>query len=305
MPKVIQNAWMNRLLNAPCWEQMCGDFRELTGMEVAWLSSDAHFKTPPGWISSCTLANWIYNSARGQRYYQRLWVDLCETQPEEPVEKVCDAGLMHLIVPLWCSGSWVGNLFVSGYRVGMYDLATRNRLRHFIDRLGLVENEQHTHALADGVRCVRPAFHHALRNRLQDVTVSLRHFLEVRSADNSKHALPAVVAKVCQWIQRNFDQPLTLKQAAAVAGMNESYFSRLFSLSTGLHFIDYVNEIRLNEARHRLLDAQQSIAEIAFASGFGSLSQFNRVFVRSSGCNPRSWRKQSQRADYSIAGIDR
>jgi AraC-like DNA-binding protein len=190
----------------------------------------------------------------------------------------------------------VGNLFVGGYRVGVFDLETRNRLRHFIDRLGLAEDPNHTSQLIEGVRCVNDRFHRAIRNRLQDAVISLTGIFESRSDENLGRPLPKSVGQVCQWIQRNFERSLTLTEAAEIAGMNESYFCRLFRISTGLRFIDYVNEVRLNEARHRLLDPRQRIVELAFASGFGSLSQFNRAFMRSSGCNPRTWRARQLKA---------
>jgi AraC-like DNA-binding protein len=292
MAGLIQKTWMNRLLASSRWRELCEDFHELTGLALDWLPPDGRCHKVPVWMESSLLAHWLYEIPKGRRYYARLWTDLCETQPKTMVERVCDASLMHLVVPIWYRGSWVGSLFVGGYRVGAYDLETRNRLRHFFDRLGLVEDPAQTSALIEGVRCLNARFHRAIRNYLQDATVSLVHLLEARSSDSVSRPLPRVVSQVCQWIQRNFEQSLTLSEAAAIAGMNESYFCRLFRTSTGLRFIDYVNEVRLNEARHRLMDPSQRIADIAFASGFGSLSQFNRAFIRSNNCNPRTWRMQ-------------
>jgi AraC-like DNA-binding protein len=287
---LIQNTWMNRLLGSSRWRELCEELDELADLSLDWLPADGRCHEAPTWLKDASLAEWLFALPRGRRSYNRFWSDLCESQPKSAVERVCDAGLMHLLVPLWYRGTWVGSLFVGGYRVGAFDLETRNRLRHFMDRLGLAEDPNHTSQLIEGVRCVNERFHRAIRNRLQDAVVSLRDIFESRSDGKPGRPLPRSVGQVCQWIQRNFERPLTLTEAAAIVGMNESYFCRLFRMSTGLRFIDYVNEVRLNEARHRLLDSGQRISDVAFASGFGSLSQFNRAFIRSNGCSPRTWR---------------
>ncbi len=290
MRDLIQNTWINRLLGSSRWHELCEELDELADLSLDWLASDGRCNNPPAWLKDVSLTDWLYSLPRGRRYYNRFWSDLCESQPKAAVERVCDAGLVHLLVPLWYRGAWVGSLFVGGYREGAFDLETRNRLRHFIDRLGLLEDPSHTSRLIEGVRCVSGRFHRAIRNRLQDAAISLAEIFESRMDEKLGRPMPKSVGQVCQWIQRNFERPLTLPEAAAIAGMNESYFCRLFRMSTGLRFIDYVNEVRLNEARHRLSNPRQRIAEIAFASGFGSLSQFNRAFIRSNGCNPRQWR---------------
>lgn len=56
-------------------------------------------------------------------------------------------------------------------------------------------------------------------------------------------------------------------------------------------FTEFVNQHRIREAK-RLLLAGQSVTEACFASGFESLSYFNRIFRKLTGQNPMAFRKQ-------------
>jgi AraC-like DNA-binding protein len=56
-------------------------------------------------------------------------------------------------------------------------------------------------------------------------------------------------------------------------------------------FTEFVNQYRVREAK-RLLLADQSVTEVCFASGFESLSYFNRIFKKVTGQNPMQFKKQ-------------
>lgn len=74
-------------------------------------------------------------------------------------------------------------------------------------------------------------------------------------------------------------------------GMSEAGFSRFFKQATGRTFTTYVQEVRLAEACRLLAETELSINHIAHASGFGSLTQFNRVFQRLKKLTPSQWRQ--------------
>jgi AraC-like DNA-binding protein len=72
--------------------------------------------------------------------------------------------------------------------------------------------------------------------------------------------------------------------------MNANHLSENFKQVTGLNFVEYVARARFNSACDLLRNANLRISEIAFAVGFQSLSQFNRVFKRLSGKSPTQYR---------------
>lgn len=103
-------------------------------------------------------------------------------------------------------------------------------------------------------------------------------------------AEPAPVGRARAFISDNLAEDLSLDQVARVAGTSPFYFCKLFKAATGLTFTDYVARARVEHTKRLLRDAQVRISEAAFAVGFQSLSQFNRVFRRVTGESPTDYR---------------
>jgi AraC-like DNA-binding protein len=83
---------------------------------------------------------------------------------------------------------------------------------------------------------------------------------------------------------------LTLGAVARSVNMSAFYFCKMFRQATGLTFTDYLARIRVEKVKNLLLDPNRRISEAAFASGFQSLSQFNRVFRKVAGEAPTAYR---------------
>jgi AraC-like DNA-binding protein len=99
------------------------------------------------------------------------------------------------------------------------------------------------------------------------------------------------IEKVMEFIHTSFDRQITLGEAARIASMTESAFSRFFKLRTGMTFIDCVTEVRLGHASRMLISTTKTIAEIAYSCGFNNISNFNRIFRRKKSCTPRELRE--------------
>ena len=81
--------------------------------------------------------------------------------------------------------------------------------------------------------------------------------------------------------------------AAAVAGVTPPYLSKVFKTETGVSFVDYLNGIRVEQAKYLLLSSDSSLKEIAGATGFGDQSYFTRIFRLSTGVSPGKYRKSA------------
>ncbi len=99
------------------------------------------------------------------------------------------------------------------------------------------------------------------------------------------------IEKVMEFIHSSFDKQTSLNEAARIASMTESAFSRFFKLRTGMTFIDCVTEVRLGHASRMLIATTKTIAEIAYSCGFNNISNFNRIFRKKKGCTPRELRE--------------
>ncbi len=98
------------------------------------------------------------------------------------------------------------------------------------------------------------------------------------------------VEKAFDYMNKNFDKQISLKEVSNIANMSEVGFSRFFKQRTGITFVNSLNEIRLGNASRMLIDTTNSIAEVAYHCGFNNLSNFNRIFKSKKGCTPKEFR---------------
>src|SRR5205085_11750625 len=67
------------------------------------------------------------------------------------------------------------------------------------------------------------------------------------------------IEKVFEYMNINFDKPVTLTEVAKIANMTDVSFSRFFKKRTGITFIDSLTEMRLGHASRLLIDTTQSV----------------------------------------------
>jgi AraC-like DNA-binding protein len=96
--------------------------------------------------------------------------------------------------------------------------------------------------------------------------------------------------RVVQWILERFSEPLTLDEAVRRSGMSRATFCRQFLRHTGKTFVAFVTDARLAHAHQLVANTTRPIADIAFASGFGSLTRFNAAFQARFARAPRELR---------------
>lgn len=106
---------------------------------------------------------------------------------------------------------------------------------------------------------------------------------------------------VYRYTLHHFHEQISLDIVAEVAHMTTQAFCKYFKKHTRRTYMDFLNDIRINEACKRMLGKSgDSLSEIAFSTGFNSLVTFNRVFKRMRGMSPSIYLKQKKPA--KIAG---
>ena len=113
---------------------------------------------------------------------------------------------------------------------------------------------------------------------------------EFENASSRNRAEPVAIWKARKYIEEHSSEELSLKKVAKAVNMNANHLSENFKQVTGINFVEYVARIRFTTACDLLQNPTLRISEIAFAVGFQSLSQFNRVFKRFSGKSPTQYR---------------
>lgn len=99
------------------------------------------------------------------------------------------------------------------------------------------------------------------------------------------------IEKAFEYMNNNYDKPITLGEVARLVSMTEVSFSRFIKKRTGNTFIDSLNEIRLGHASRMLIDTTHSVSEISYHCGFNNISNFNRIFKKKKTCTPKEFRE--------------
>jgi AraC-like DNA-binding protein len=92
---------------------------------------------------------------------------------------------------------------------------------------------------------------------------------------------------------------------ARAAFSSTYHFCKVFKETTGLTFTHYLARARVEAAKELLLKPRVRVSEAAYAAGFQSLSQFNRMFLRVTGESPSDFRSQTRRTLAGAASMAR
>ena len=115
---------------------------------------------------------------------------------------------------------------------------------------------------------------------------------EFKQTTSNHRAEPVEIWKARKFIEQHSDEELSLTKVAKAVNISANHLSEKFKQVTGVNFVDYVARARFETARDLLLHSNRRVSEIAFAAGFQSLSQFNRVFKKLSGKSPTKYRHE-------------
>lgn len=98
------------------------------------------------------------------------------------------------------------------------------------------------------------------------------------------------ISHIYNYILHNYDKPITLEEVAGQAFMTPQAFCRFFKKHTRHTFIQFLNEVRIGEAKKQFSSGSfESISSIAYSSGFNSITNFNRVFKSVMGQAPTEY----------------
>lgn len=115
------------------------------------------------------------------------------------------------------------------------------------------------------------------------------HLAEIAREKSETEMRPIRLAK--KYMQENYQKPITLEDAASVAGFNPTYFSTVFKKVTGENFLEYLCGLRMKEARELLCDGHLRIEDIAEKVGYADTKYFVKLFKKSTGLTPQEYRK--------------
>lgn len=131
------------------------------------------------------------------------------------------------------------------------------------------------------VEVLRVYMHRMLNELCEDISRS-----EVVKRDDKKFG-----AEVMDYVKENYKDPdLNISITALHFGITPSYLSSLFKEQTGLNLLEFINHIRIEQAK-KLLEEDYSLTEICEQTGFRSSGGLIRVFKKETGVTPGQMKK--------------
>jgi AraC-like DNA-binding protein/ligand-binding sensor protein len=211
----------------------------------------------------------------------------------EPRTLECYAGLVESIVPVR-----VGQNIVAYLQTGQIFLRRPSpaMFRRLLDRLNGWGIKMRTKEIERAYFASQVFSRHHYDSILRMLTIFADHLERLTDqliVAQSASELPAV-AKARRFIAEHQTEVLPLADVARAVNMSGFYFCKTFRRVTGVSFVDYLAYLRVESVKRQLLNPHKRISEAAFAAGFQSLSQFNRVFRRISGESPSVFRHKLQ-----------
>jgi len=134
----------------------------------------------------------------------------------------------------------------------------------------------------------------AIRTYLKMILLALvNHYSELgearealrRQQDNVRRVVP-----VLEHLERHYDRPIRVNDAARLCAMSACCFMNLFKEVTGQSFVAYLNRFRVTKAQSLLAVTDKAISEISLETGFCNQSYFGVIFRRVTGMTPLEYR---------------
>ncbi len=122
----------------------------------------------------------------------------------------------------------------------------------------------------------------------------LKEAIELRNK-NSQKRYAGLIEKAKEYMHIKFAMSdLTLDQVASEVNLSPNYFSSLFNQETGMTFIEYLTDLRMEKAKDYLRCSGKKITEIGFLVGYLDSHYFSYIFKKTQNCTPSEYRLQGK-----------
>lgn len=115
-------------------------------------------------------------------------------------------------------------------------------------------------------------------------TIAPAHDVSPYTSKDISNDLNAIIT----WSEQSFARKISLADISSKFGYNKNYFCRMFKNSTGMTYISYLNDLRINYAK-KLLAHGHDIKRTCIECGFDDVSYFTQLFKKITGTTPKKY----------------
>ena len=101
-----------------------------------------------------------------------------------------------------------------------------------------------------------------------------------------------IIRTARKYIEDHFDKDISLDDVSRVVNISPYYFSKVFKEESGLNFIEYLTNIRIEHAKKLLENSNLSVKEICVSCGYTDPNYFSRSFKKNVGVTPTEYKEK-------------
>ena len=175
-----------------------------------------------------------------------------------------------------------------------YDLMSiQNEIQHFMEELNIVSMDTCGYDIKSPLRMKNnQQFVTSYKNRY-DLKVEIMKVIDkifdhlMDNKENRKNNIEDIL----NYIDRNCHKDISLDQVGEYANMSSYYLSKIFKKETGVNFVTYLTERKIEIAKDMLLNTDVPIINIALDLSYHEPNYFSKVFKKSTGMTPTEYRR--------------
>lgn len=99
------------------------------------------------------------------------------------------------------------------------------------------------------------------------------------------------IGQAIRYLEEHFTEDINLDVLAREVGLSKNHLCTLFHAETGRNFVDYLHQIRIEQARELLATTDLRVSEVGFKVGYHDAKYFTKVFQKYQNCSPSEYRE--------------
>lgn len=203
---------------------------------------------------------------------------------------VCHAGVGEYVYPVSVGGKVSGFVSVSGFKGRNEETALAKAL-HFADGKKLPSAgviRMRDECLSDVIPSKSE-----VDTLIYPLIFMLESYLEKHGGATPRNTEDDLYVRMLNYIASNYDTHITMEEIGEQLNYSVSTLSHLFKSRSGVSIRDYIQKLRLDEAKLLLRRSGLSLTEISDSLGFCNSAYFSAVFKRNVGMSPLEYRKRA------------
>lgn len=131
-----------------------------------------------------------------------------------------------------------------------------------------------------------PGYEFAAKTMLQQLLIAISQNLRKQTQN---YSTSLKIEKVMHYIQQHIEHKIALRDLAELVQLSPTYLSRSFKTITGYSIIEFVNRMKIEQAKTMLLEGDRKIKDVAQTLGFTDEFYFSRIFKKLEGISPSEY----------------